>query len=135
MTLVVSADNVAFVTEVASVITCCGAVKLIAPLMGWVVCQNVPDTGWAVPPAMPCTVKTAVPGTPAVPPPATIHGEVLCVTATVPVMVVDAKDTGCVVCQNVPVTGVVGIAAMETGCVACQKVPVTAMELELSIIV
>jgi hypothetical protein len=35
--------------------------------------------------------------------------------------------TGCVACQNVPVTGVEGIDAIETGCVACQKVPVTAV--------
>jgi hypothetical protein len=49
--------------------------------------------------------------------------------------------TGCVACQNVPVTGVDGIEAIETGtaaarswasvsgpltgCVACQKVPLT----------
>src|ERR1035437_3102112 len=38
-------------------------------------------------------------------------------TVDVPVSVVDARDTGCVACQNVP----------ETGCVACQKVPVTPM--------
>ena len=37
----------------------------------------------------------------------------------------DAIDTGCVVCQNVPVTGVDGIDAIETGCVACQNVPDT----------
>jgi hypothetical protein len=30
----------------------------------------------------------------------------------------DAIDTGCVVCQKVPVTGVDGIVAMLTGCVA-----------------
>ena len=58
------------------------------------------------------------------------------VTATVPVIVVEARDTGCVACQNVPVTGVVGMVAMltgcvawknvpDTGCVACQNVPVT----------
>jgi hypothetical protein len=94
MTFVVSADKVALVTDPESVMTCCGAVKEMAPLIGCVVCQNVPDTGKAVPPAMPCTVKTAVPETPAVPPPATIHGEVDWVTATVPVIVVLAKLTG-----------------------------------------
>src|ERR1035437_3115891 len=58
------------------------------------------------------------------------------VTATDPVIVVDARetatvpemDTGCVACQNVPETGWVACQnAPETGCVACQKVPVTAM--------
>jgi hypothetical protein len=39
------------------------------------------------------------------------------VVETVPVIVVEAKDTGCVACQNVPLTG----------WVACQKVPVTAI--------
>jgi hypothetical protein len=51
-------------------------IVVLAKLTGCVVCQKVPDTGRAVPPAIPCTVKTAVPETPAVPPPATIQGDV-----------------------------------------------------------
>ena len=38
---------------------------------------------------------------------------------------VTVPETGCVACQKVPVTGVVGAVARETGCVACQKVPLT----------
>ena len=38
---------------------------------------------------------------------------------------IDAIDTGCVLCQNVPVTGVDGIEAMLTGWVDCQNVPLT----------
>src|ERR1019366_4540007 len=57
----------------------------------------------------------------------------------VPVIVVDAKDTGCVACQKVPDTATVPKVAESTitccgavketapliGCVACQNVPVT----------
>jgi hypothetical protein len=120
-------------------------VTVTVPDTGWVACQNVPDTG-TVPeiPTVPETVALTVPDTGWVAgkfvtdtdPPVCCMGEprvvliVVCSAAVAAPLGSGrlAADTGWVACQNVPVTGVLGIAAILTGWVACQNVPVTAWE-------
>jgi hypothetical protein len=62
-----------------SIITCWGAVKLIAPEIGCVAWKNVPVT--ATDPVIVVEARD------------TTHGDVPCVTETVPVIVVEVKDT------------------------------------------
>lgn len=108
-------------TKAGAVARVTAVVGIDAMLTGWVVCQKVPVTavvGIEDTETLPLTGWVACQKVPVT----GVLGMEAMVTAVVGM---EAIDTGCVVCQKVPVTAVVGMEAMETGCVVCQNVPDT----------